>query len=126
MSILRVLSVLSLPLLLGGCISNSVVNLTPRQAVRTPDNLYLVEASWKSNEQALRPDSLEPKVMIGTQFYPMERTPNTKNRWEALVPGPADARFFNYRFKFDYLYNAIPIPRRDSKLSPTYQLEIVD
>ena len=126
MSITRVLSVLSLPLLLCGCISNSVVNLTPRQAVRTPDNLYLVEARWKSNEQALRPDSLEPKVMIGRQFHPMDRTPNTENRWEALVPGPATGRFLNYRFKVDYLYNAIPIPRRDSKLSPTFQLEIID
>lgn len=126
MSKARLLSIALLPLLLCGCISNSVTNLTPRQAVRTPDNLYLVEARWNSNEQALRPESLEPKVMIGTEFYPMERTPNTKNRWEAVVPGPANARFLNYRFKFDYLYNAFLVPRGNSKLSPTYQLEIVD
>lgn len=126
MSKARLLSAVLLPLLLCGCISNRITNLTPRQAVRTPDNLYLVEARWSSNEQALRPDSLEPKVVIGTEFYPMDRTPNTKNRWEAVVPGPANGRFLNYRFKFDYLYNGFLVRRGDSKLSPTYQLEIVE
>lgn len=115
-----------LGLLLCGCVSNRVANLTPRQAVRTPDGLYLLEARWRSNQQSLRKDTLSPKVMVGTNFYPMVRTPNTVNRWEALVPAPADARFLRYRFKFDYEYNAIPAPRRDSKLSPPYQLEIVE
>jgi hypothetical protein len=56
----------------------------------------------------------------------MQRTALVSNRWEALVPAPADRRFVSYRFKFDYEYHSIPRPRRDSRLSPPYQLEIVD
>jgi len=48
------------------------------------------------------------------------------NRWEALVPVPPDKKILNYSFKFDYLYNAIPEARADSKLSPPYQLEIIE
>ncbi|RME95814.1 MAG: hypothetical protein D6766_02255 [Verrucomicrobia bacterium] len=112
--------------LLCGCISNRIVNLTPRQMPRSPDNLYRIEAAWESNEQALRPETLQGYVVVDRQFHPMERTPNTVNRWEALVPVPPDQRFLNYRFKFNYMINTIPVPRPDSKLSPVYQLEIID
>ena len=56
----------------------------------------------------------------------MRKTSLMKNRWETLVPIPADKNVINYRFKFDFEYNAIPQPRPDSILSREYQLEIGD
>jgi hypothetical protein len=56
----------------------------------------------------------------------MKRASLTQNRWEAVVPVPAKQKFLNYRFKFDYQYDSIPIPRDNSKASPSYQMEVVD
>ena len=121
----HLLPLLLLPLLLAGCAS-TVTNLTTRQLPRNPSGLYPVEARWDSNQQSLRRDSIKAYVVVGLESYPMQRTQLTVNRWEAVVPVPKSQRFLNYRFKFDYLYNAVPAPRADSKLSAPLELEIVD
>ncbi len=100
--------------------------MTPLSAPRSPDGLYLIEARWDSNQRSIRKDSFTPHVVVGTEFHPMERVPLTTNRWEAIVPVPANQRFVTYRFKFDYLYDSFPNPRKDSRLSPSHQLQIVD
>ena len=115
------------PLLLAGCATpTNITNLTPRTSVRNADGLYPVEVEWKSRQQTMRRESIKPSVMVGNDFYPMRPAPVVKNRWETLVPVPADKEFVHYRFKFDYEYNSIPVPRSDSLLSPSYQLRIVE
>lgn len=111
-------------LLVTGCTTTRITNLTPSQAPRSADGLYAFEARWDSDQRAIRPDSFTPFVVVNMQFYPMQRVALTTNRWEALVPLPDDRRFVNYHFKFDYQYNSFPRPRRDSRMSQTYQLEI--
>jgi hypothetical protein len=122
---------LFLPLLLAGCSSGSlyntaITNLTPGRAARSPEGLYLVEAHWRSNQQAIRADTFKAYVKMGADFYPMRRTQVLDDRWEAWIPVSAEERYVNYQFKFDYQVNAVPAPRPDSKLSATYQLEILD
>ena len=115
------------PLLLAGCATpTNITNLTPRTSVRNADGLYPVEVEWKSRQQTMRRESIKPSVMVGNDFYPMRPAPVVKNRWETLVPVPADKEIVHYRFKFDYEYNSIPVPRSDSLLSPSYQLRIVE
>jgi hypothetical protein len=118
------LCLLALPLLITGC--NTITNLTPRQHVRNANGLYAFEVKWDSRQQSLRPESLRPSVIIGTETYPMQPVPLVKNRWETLVPIAPDQKLVNYRFKFDWEYNAIPKPRQDTKLSAPYQLQIID
>lgn len=120
------LGLVGLILLLAGCTSSQISNMSPKVVRRNADGLYPIEARWDSNQQALRPDSMTPYVIVNTEFYPMQRTALTTNRWETLVPVPAGQRFLNYRFKFDYLYNGFGERRANSRLSPTYQLEIAD
>ena len=115
---------LLVPLLFVGC--STITNLTPSQQPRNSTGLYPVEVKWDSRQQSIRQQSLEPSVMIGHESYSMRKTPLMKNRWETLIPVPADKNEVNYRFKFDYEYNAIPQPRPDSRLSPEYKLRIVD
>jgi hypothetical protein len=122
----RWFSFVLLPLLLAGCTTNQITNLTPRIAHRNADGLYRVEVRWDSTQRSIRPDSFKPQVVVGPEFYPLQLTPLTQNRWEGLVPAPAGQRFVTYHFKFNYLYNSIPMPRADSRLSQTYQLEIAD
>ncbi len=112
------------PLLLAGC--STITNLTPSQQTRNATGLYPVEAAWDSRQQSIRPDSFKPSVMVGLQSYPMRKTPLMRNRWETLVPVPANKNSVNYRFKFDFEYNAIPAPQPESKLSREYRLEILD
>jgi len=107
-----------------GC--HTITNLTPASLPRNPSGLYPVEVKFDHREQALRQDSIRPLVMINDQTFPMERTRLMRNRWETLIPVPADQKEVYYRFKFEYWVNAFPEPRQDSKLSPTYKLTIKD
>ena len=112
------------PLLFAGC--STITNLTPSQQPRNASGLYSLEAAWDSRQQSIRDNSMKPSVMVGMEIYPMRKTSLMSNRWETLVPIPADKSVINYRFKFDFDYNAIPKPLPDSKLSREYNLQIVD
>ncbi len=121
------LGLLLAPLLLAGCATPSnITNLTPRTVARNANGFYPVEVEWKSRQQTMRRETIKPAVMIGTEFFPMRPAPLLKNRWETLIPVPADQEYIHYRIKFDYDYNSIPIPRHDSKLSPPYQMRVIE
>jgi hypothetical protein len=112
-------------ILLTGC-STTITNLTPSQQPRNPNNIYPFEVTLETTQQSIRQDTIQPSVIIGTSIYPMNPTPMLTNRWEALVPVPANTNYVYYRYKFDYLYDRMPQPGHSSRLSQTYQLEIVD
>jgi len=113
-------------LLAAGCTSTRITNMTPRQATRTPDGLVTFEARWDSSQRAIREDSFTPFVVVGTEFHPMQRTALTSNRWEALVPVPTNGNFVNYHFKFDYQVQGFGRQLPDSRVTRTYQLEMLD
>lgn len=124
MRFVQALAMAALTLGVTGC--HTVTNLTPAQMPRNPSGVYPIEVKFDHREQALREHTLKPYVMVGADFYPMDRTRLMKNRWETLVPVAADQNALYYRFKIDYEINAIPEPRKDSKLSGTYKLTIID
>ena len=113
-----------IPLFLSGCAS--FTNLTPSKLPRNPNGLYPFEVAWQSEQQSLRKESIRAFVIMDFESYPMQPTQVVKNRWETLVPIPAGKRSASYRYKFDYEYNSIPVPQKQSILSPPYQLEITD
>ncbi len=119
----KMLPLLLLTVSLTGCVS--ITNLTPSNMTRSDNGLYPFEAAWNSNQQSLRKDSIKAYVIIDINSYPMQPTPIVENRWETLVPVPADKKYVTYRYKFDYEYNGVPTRRTNSKLSPSYQLEII-
>lgn len=120
----RLLPIVFLTLLLSAC--TSITNLTPSQETRNATGLYPIEVAWQTREQAVRLESLKPSVMVGLESYAMQPTPLVSNRWETLVPIPADKNSIHYRFKFDYEVNAIPARRKNSRMSPEYKLEVVE
>jgi hypothetical protein len=122
----RFLPLMILPMLAAGCAS-TLTNLTPKTQVRNANNLYPVEVALSSHQQTMRWDSIQPQIMVGTEFYKMRPTALMTNRWEGLVPVPANQHSVQYRYKFDYRYNAIGSPPlSDSVLSPEYILRIVE
>ena len=112
------------PFLVSGCASTT--NLTPTRRARSADGIYPFEVIFQSNQQAIRRESIKAYVLIDFDSYPMQATPIVSNRWEASIPIPAGKKFVHYRYKFDFSYNAIPTPKKDSKLSPVHSFEIVD
>lgn len=115
-----------LSLLLAGC-STTITNLTPKQTARNANGFYPIEAALKTSQQSLRWSSIKPSVVVGKEFFPMRHTPMMTNRWETLIQVPPNVNVVYYRFKFDYTYNNFGTPPQpDSKLSPTYRLEISD
>jgi len=122
----RFLPVLLAPLLLAGC-ATTLTNLTPLRQVRNDNNLYPVEVAFTSRQQSLRWETIQPSVNIGKEFYPMRPTLLMTNRWEALLPVPAGKNVVQYRYKFDFKYNAMgKPPQNDSALSPQYTLRILE
>ena len=119
----RILGLSVLPLLAAGCAS-TITNMTPSQIGRNSTGMYPFEVAWDSNMQAVKKDTLKPSVLVGTETYPMQPVPLVKNRWETVVPIPADKDVVHYQYKFDYRYRTIPAPQKDSKLSKVYSIKI--
>jgi hypothetical protein len=112
-------------LLLAGCGTSQVTNLTTRQP-RNPSGLYPVEFVWSTDQQTIMAASIKPFVVVGTDFYPMRPSLGIANRWETVIPVTPDKNFVLYHFKVEYLYRTFGKPQKSSKLSPSYRLDIVD
>ena len=121
----KLLPLLSVPLLLAGC-ATELTNLTPLHQIRDTNNLYRVEVAFNSRQQTIRWPSIQPKVVVGKEFYDMRLTPLMTNRWEGLIPVPPGVRSVEYRYKLDFQYNKMGPPGNDSALSPKYTLRILD
>jgi hypothetical protein len=125
LTIKRVVPACLLALLVASCATKVITNLTPSQLPRNPSGQYLVEMKLDSKQQSLRPDSITPKVVSGFNTYPMRPTLRMTNRWEALVPVPANQDAFLYHFKVDYEYNKFGNkPGQGSLTSEQYKLTI--
>ena len=112
-------------LLAAGCAS-TITNLTPSHQPRNASGMYPIEAAWDTRQQSVRAHTIKPYVLVDFESYPMRPTLGISNRWETVVPVPADQKSINYHFKFDYEYNAMGKPEKGSKLSPGYKLDILD
>jgi hypothetical protein len=112
--------------LLTGCTTTSLTNLTPRQQPRNPNGLYPLEVMWQSEQATIVTNTIKGFVIVGTDAYPMQRSPMLPNRWETLLPVPADRDLVNYRYRFDYEYLQIPTRRPGNKWSDPFQLQIQD
>jgi hypothetical protein len=122
----RLLPLLLFPLLLVGCATNAITNLTPSRLPRKDNGQYPFGVEWTSRQHTLVKDSIKAYVVIGLDQYLMQRTPMLTNRWETLVPIPADKDSVIYRYKFDYECLGFGARQPDSKLSKVYQLFILE
>ena len=113
------------PVLLVGCTA-TFTNLTPLQQTRNANNLYPVEVAFTTRQQSLRWETIRPKIVVGSDSYPMRPTALMTNRWEGLVPVPSGENLVHYRYRFDFDYNTFGTPKGDSSLSPEYTLKVLE
>jgi len=121
----KALPVLLLPWLLTGCTA-TITNLSASHQVRNPNNLYPVEAALNTRQQSLRWETIQPFVVVGTEAYAMRPTPLMTNRWEGLIPVPAQTNVVYYRYKFEFKYNDFGGQQNDSASSSEYKLQILE
>jgi hypothetical protein len=112
-------------LLVGGCTTTRITNLTPDKQFHTDNGFYLLEAALNSSQQSLRWDTVQPVAVVGGETFPMRPTRLMTNRWETLIPIPEGKNSVYYHFKFDYTYYSFPVPKADSKLSREFKLQII-
>ena len=123
----RFLPLVLLPVLLSGCVTNTITNLTPSALPRNDDGLYAIEMAWDSNQQTIRKTSLTPYVVLGFEMFEMRPTLGMGDRWESFIPVPATESAITYHFKVDWEENQMGgQPGKGSKLSRVYKLEILD
>ena len=75
-------------LLMAGCGTTTVTNLTPKREFRNENGFYPIEAALNSSQQTLRWESIKGEVMVEKDVYTMHPTPLMTNRWETLIPVP--------------------------------------
>ena len=124
-NMIRFSALVLLSVLLVGCAS-TITNLTPSKQPRNATGLYPIEAAWDTRQQTVRPSSLQPYVVAGFESYPMRPTAGVKNRWETLIPVAPNVNTVPYHIRFDYKYNTFGKPKESSRLSPGYELQIID
>src|SRR5579871_3211991 len=123
----KLMTILAVGLLASGCATTTITNLTAKQTFRNDKNLYPIEVALSSRQQTLRWPTIKANTVMENDTYTMRLTPLMTNRWETLIPIPADKNVIYYRFKLDYMYDAFGSPgKADSLLSPTYRLQILD
>lgn len=120
----KFLVLLLAPVVLAGC--TSVSNLTPSKELRNAAGLYTVETRWQTKRQAVRQDDVKPVIVVGDKVYPMDPVPIVKDRWEGVIPVPANQKSVTYQIRFDYKLNAFGKPSEDTTMSPVYRLDIID
>lgn len=114
-------------LLLAGCVTSQITNLTTTRQPRNASGVYPIEFVWDSEQQTIIPGSLKPYVVINFEFFPMRPALGISNRWETVIPVTADKNSVVYHFKVDYEYRTFGTPQKSSKLSGMdYKLTIVD
>ncbi len=123
-TIFKSLSLLVLPIFLASCATSSLTNLTPSSYPRNATGQYMIEMEMDTTQQTLIPSSLNPMVVVGFDSYPMRPTKKTVNRWETLLPIPANKDSVSYHFKVDYEYKRFGNPGRGSLSSQEYKLAI--
>ena len=82
-----------LGLVLAGCATSTITNLTTTRQPRNPSGLYPIEFVWDSNQATVIDSTIKPSVVIGFEFYPMRPALGIVNRWETVVPVPAEKKF---------------------------------
>jgi hypothetical protein len=115
-------------LVVGGCATmslNTITNLTPSQLPRKDNGQYWFSVEFDSRQRTMIRESVRALVILGEEVYEMNRVPLTADRWETLVPVPADQSTVNYFFRFEYDYKAIPVPQFMVIDSKPYQLTII-
>lgn len=109
--------------MLSGCAPH-YVNLTPDLLPRAATHDYPFEVEWQTRRSGANNPEVRAYVVIDQQFFPLQRVPQTENRFEGRAPISGGCQTMLYRYKFDYFYPGLPGKVVSSDWSPEYRLKL--
>jgi hypothetical protein len=113
-------------LLQTGCLSTTVVNLTPSKLPRNAEGTYRFEAAWESNQKSIQQGTIEGYVVLNDLQFPMKKVPVVNDRWEALIPLDQVEQGYTYHMKFNFIYDSYPQAKPNSLRTKPFSLKIVE
>lgn len=87
-------------LLVTGC-NLTITNLTPDTVPQNPSQIYTITASFRANHQ-VEPSTIQPRIIIDGQAYPMNRSAAGVDLWEFDYQIPAGRTAATYYFICDF------------------------
>jgi hypothetical protein len=94
---LRLSAVLIAVLALTGCQTLMITNMTPDNLPANPSQIYTITASFEPGSRTIDPATIQPRIIIDGQSYPMSRNRAADNLWEfeyQLPPGRTSAAYY--------------------------------
>lgn len=88
-------------LVLTGC-NFTVTNLTPRTVPANPSHIYTITASFHPKTQRILASSIQPRIIIDGQSYPMTKNSAGTDIWEFDYQLPAGRDAASYYFICNY------------------------
>lgn len=89
-------------LLFAGCQSIVLTNLTPASLPENPSQIYTITLRVTPKAQSIVASTLQPRIVIDGQNYPMTRSPLGENLFEFDYQLPAGREELAYYFLVDY------------------------
>lgn len=101
--IIALLTALAAVLLLTGCQTLTITNMTPATVPANPSQIYTITASFTPSSPNIDANSVQPRIVIDGQSFAMSRSTSAANVWEFEYQLPAGRTHANYYFIVDYL-----------------------
>jgi hypothetical protein len=87
---------------LTGCETMKLSNLTPDNVPQNPSQIYTVTLNTKAMTSNVVPESVQARIVIDGQNYPMTRSSSALDVWEFDYQLPAGRRGASYYFICEY------------------------
>lgn len=112
-------------LVLAGCNTPSITNLTAPALPPNPSNIYTITARIKPQASNVVADSTVAKIIIDGNAHVMARLPDMPNVYEYEFHAPAGVSELRYYFLIEYQVSHIGILRSRTDYSPLQVASIV-
>jgi hypothetical protein len=88
-------------LLLTGC-ELTIIDLTPDKVPHNPSNIYTLTARFKPGTSSINKASIQPRIVIDGQSFPMVKSAAGDDVWEFEYQLPGGRRAASYYYICDY------------------------
>lgn len=112
-------------LVLAGCSTPSITNMTAPSLTPNASNIYLITARIKPRASNVVPDSVVAKLIIDGNAYKMTKAPQLANVYEYEFQAPAGVTELRYYFLIEYQVSNVGLLRSRIDYSPLQVASIV-
>lgn len=102
---LRILTLLLLAVILGGCSTGPFTNLTPRRQVENPSHIYPFSFTARLTNANIIRDSIRAHIAVNGEVHPMKPDPLGGTTFTFEYQLPSEQREIKYYYILEYSHN---------------------